>query len=728
MTENKIPNSTDMKLQLEIMTPSSVIRHLSSERERLPLWIPVMLGAGMALYFSLLFEPPLWLAASLLVCCVLAGCLLRRHLLARVLCIALALAAAGFALAQFRTQQVSTPVLYGELFYKTVEARVDDIHLREKARRLVLTDAAIEGLSTQRTPQRLSITLKKDAPDVRIGDRVRVKTMLFAPPAPAMPGGYDYTRALYFQGIGAVGFSPSEIEILEKGAPRQFEEALNTLRLALAERISAPLSKENAPVATSIMVGEQSAVSEEVSEAMRDAGIYHVLSISGLHMTLAAGLLYFTARLLLALYPPLALRWPVKKIAACIGLTGAFAYLLLAGYPVPAVRSFIMVACVMLAILCDRRGISLYSLAWAATLILLWQPEAVVSASFHLSFAATLGIVALYERFSHSFAAWGEGLVRRVWLYFVAAMMTSLVATLMTAPLVVHHFNRFTALGIIANMLLMPLISFCIMPVAVVALIAIPFGLELWPLKLLDSGLSLMVEGARWFASFSAANIMLPSLSSWGFALTIIGGLWLCLWKTNLRFFSLPIIFIGIATIALQQPYDLLISDDGSKAALRQEDGRWLFLRGTPESFDGAQWLRAHAVADAQLAKDSPQTSCDRTRCIISAHGKKIVIGKSKKRREALCDGSADILISDAYLSKEECRHIEHVFDKRKLNQTGAVGIRFSGNKMEVVTASEQRGARPWVMLPPQRLHRQENHATTADDEYTETTEIENFP
>ncbi|MDX2113203.1 MAG: ComEC/Rec2 family competence protein [Alphaproteobacteria bacterium] len=707
---------------------SLMLNAFVQERERLPLWIPVMLGAGMALYFSLLFEPPSWPALTLLALFVLAGCLLRRHLLARVLCIALALLAGGFALAQFRTQLVSTPVLYGELFYKTVEARVDDIHLREKARRLVLTDAAIEGLPTQRTPQRLSITLKKDAPDVRIGDRVRVKAMLFAPPAPAMPGGYDYTRALYFQGIGAVGFSPSEIEILEKGAPRQFEEALNTLRLVLAERISAPLSKENAPVATSIMVGEQSAVSEEVSEAMRDAGIYHVLSISGLHMTLAAGLLYFTARLLLALYPPLALRWPVKKIAACIGLTGAFAYLLLAGYPVPAVRSFIMVACVMLAILCDRRGISLYSLAWAATLILLWQPEAVVSASFQLSFAATLGIVALYERFSHSFAAWGEGLVRRVWLYFVAAMMTSLVATLMTAPLVIHHFNRFTALGIIANMLLMPLISFWIMPVAVVALIAMPFGLELWPLKLLDSGLSLMVEGARWFAGFSASNILLPSLSSWGFALTIIGGLWLCLWKTNLRFFSLPIIFIGIATIALQQPYDLLISDDGSKAALRQEDGRWLFLRGTPESFDGAQWLRAHAEADAQLAKDSPQASCDRTRCIISAYGRKIVIGKSKKRRDALCDGSADILISDAYLSMEECDHIEHVFDKRKLNQTGAVGIRFSGEKMEVVTASELRGARPWVMLPPQRLHRQENHATTADDEHTETTEIKNFP
>lgn len=692
----------------------------NQERERLPLWIPVMLGAGMALYFSLPAEPPLWLAASLLVGCLLAGWRLRGHLSARALCIALALVAGGFVLAQLRTMQASTPVLYGELFYKTVEARIDDIHLREKARRLILTDATIEGLPPERTPQRISISLKKDAPEARIGDRVRLKAMLFAPPSPALPGGYDYTRALYFQGIGAVGFSPSVIEIIEKGAPRKFEEALNTLRLVLAERISAPLSKENAPVATSIMVGEQSAVSEEVAEAMRDAGIYHVLSISGLHMTLAAGILYFTMRLLLSLYPPLALRLPVKKIAASIGLAGAFAYLLLAGYPVPAVRSFIMVACVMLAIMLDRRGISLYSLAWAATLILIWQPEAIVSASFQLSFAATLGIVALYERFSHSFGALGEGFVRRVWLYFVAAMMTSLVATLMTAPLVIHHFNRFTALGIIANMLLMPLVSFFIMPAAVLAFLAMPFGLETLPLQLLGFGLSLMIDGARWFAGFPASNILLPSLAPWGILLCVIGGLWLCLWQTKLRLAGLPLIMAGFFSIAQHQPYDLLISDDGSKAALRQEDGRWLFLRGTPESFDGAQWLRAHAVADAQLAKESPQASCDRIRCIISAHGKKIVIGKSKKRREGLCDGSADILISDAYLSREKCRHIEHVFDRRALSQTGAVGIRFYEGKMQVLTATEMRGDRPWVRLAPQRLHKEENSATTPDDEHTE--------
>jgi competence protein ComEC len=703
--------------KIAILNPET----LQAERERLPLWIPVMLGAGMALYFSLLKEPPFWPAIVISGLCMALTILFKQQRRFRVLCFAVFFIALGFFLAQLRTYNAATPVIYGQLFYKLVEGRIDDIHLREEGRRLILTDAAIEDLPAARTPSRISITLKKDAPDVRIGDRVRLKAMLYSPPTPAIPGGYDYTRTLYFQGIGAVGFSPSPIEIIEKGAPRKFEEALNTLRLTLAERISAPLSKENAPVATSIMVGEQSAVSEDVSEAMRDAGIYHVLSISGLHMTLAAGMFYFMTRLLLTLYPPLALRIPTKKIAAIIGLTGAFAYLLLAGYPVPAIRSFIMVACVMVAILLDRRGISLYSLAWAATIILVWQPEAIISASFQLSFAATLAILALYERFSHSFIAFGEGVMRRVWLYFMAAMMTSLAAAIITTPLVIHHFNRFTILGVVANTLLMPLISFWIMPMAMLSLLAIPLGLEYWPLKLLNGGLTLMIEGSRWFADFSAANIMLPSLTDWGFVVIVLAGLWLCLWKTNLRLLSLPFMLIGVSTSALHQPYDLLISDDGSKTALRKENESWVFIRGTPDSFDGAQWLRAHGKNEADRASDYPDIICDKLSCAVTSRGHHIIVGKSKKRREGLCGSKADILVSDAYLSAEECAHIDHVFDKRMLDQTGAVAIRFEGQQLSIVTANELRGDRPWVVRVPPRLRDGKNTATTPVNEHTET-------
>jgi competence protein ComEC len=695
--------------------PSSILHHLSAERERLPLWLPVCLGLGMGGYFALPSEPPLaWLVAALAL--ALAGlAAARRHELTRLLMLALALAALGALVAAWRTHAVATPVLYGELFYKGVSGHVDAIEQRQKGLRVTLSGLQIEGLPAQRHPRRITLTLKKPPPGLAIGDEIATKAMLFAPPAPTMPGGYDYTRSLYFQGIGGVGFAPSEVQVLSRGKPSRFTEALDAFRLSLAERIGAPMQPENAPVAAALMVGEQSAVSEEVADAMRDAGIYHVLSISGLHMALAAGILYFSLRLLLSLYPPLALRLPVKKIAASLGLAGAFAYLLVAGYPVPAVRSFVMVACVMLAVLADRQGISLYALAWAAVIILLWQPEAVLSASFHLSFAATLAIMALYEHYRPQLR--GALPLRRLWMYLAGITLTSLAATLVTTPLVLYHFNRFTVLGLVANTLLMPLASFWIMPMAVLAFATMPFGLEFWPLKLLDYGISLMVAGAKWMAGFSWLSFSLPAPTGWGIALCVLGMLWLCLWKTRLRLWGVLGMALGLCTIALHTPYDLLVSDDASRVALRRGDS-WYFIRGTPASFDAELWMRSHGKSEDEVhtLKDWPAEGapvCDAVRCVLQVEGLRVVVGKSRKRREGLCEGGADILISDAYINPATCPQVAHLFDRRYVDAYGAVGLRFTPAGVQVERAADYRGKRPWVVSRESMLYQKPEGAIT---------------
>jgi len=672
---------------------------LHTERERLVLWLPVCLGAGIGLYFRLNHEPPLWLLMVGVGVTALLIYLARRHFLTRLLSIALTVIMMGMVVASLRTHNVQTPVIYGELFFKELSGTVDDVQQKEKGVRLLLSTPAIEGLPPRRTPNKVTVTFKNDSPDVSIGDRVTAKAMLFAPPTPSMPGGYDFTRAFFFEGIGAVGFSPSAPISIEKGNPDRFEEKLNALRLRLAERIAKPMQAENAPVATAMMVGEQSAVSEEVSDAMRDAGIYHVLSISGLHMSLAAGLLYFSVRFLLSLWPSFALRMPVKKITAGIGLLGASAYLLLAGYPVPAIRSFVMVACVMLAVIFDRRGISLYSLAWAAVIILLWQPESLLGVSFQMSFAATIAILALYERFSPSLFNANASWLKKLWLYFLGLMATSLAATLATTPLVIYNFNRFTVLGIIANMLMVPLASFWIMPACVLAFLTMPFGLEQYPLALLDHGISLMLSGSKWIASFPHASFFLPSLTFWGMLMTVFGGLWLCLWQARWRIWGILFIVLGTATILLFKPYDLLISDDATKVMLRLPDNEYVFLRGRPESFDGQQWLRAHgqeeALTLARYKKMSTAPACDKNKCIVEAYGKRIAVGLSKRRREGLCDAEADILITDANFA-EGCPGIPLVIDQKYLALNGAVAIRFT-SPMEMDTAESHRGMRPWV-------------------------------
>ncbi len=673
---------------------------LSAERDRLVLWTPVLLACGIGLYFILLFEPPWWAAVAAFVATAGLAWAGRGRYGLKIALIALALVAAGFMTASLRTQMVAAPALYSTLYYRTVQGTIDDIQAKEEGGKLILSDILIERISSRSMPLRASISLKEYPKDLKVGDRVEVKAILFPPPTPSMPDAYDFARQYYFDQIGAVGFAPKQPMLLEQGAPKHFDMLLTALRLSLNGRIVSAMSPEGGPVAAALMVGEMSAVSTEVRDAMRDSGIYHVLSISGLHMSLAAGLLFFSVRLLLSLYPAWALRLPVKKIAAVLGLLGSFIYLLLAGYPVPAVRSFVMVACVMLAICFDRRGISLYSLAWAAILILFFQPEALLGASFQLSFAATLAMLALYERYSHHLHPQGRGLTHLVWIYMLGLMATSLVASIATAPLVIYHFNRFTIWGIAANMLLMPLVSFWIMPLAILAFLLMPFGAEAFALEWLDMGIGWMLSGARWFASLPYAAIPVPPLTFGGLLLAVAGGVWLCLMSGRWRLAGIAGVALGMGSIVLHQPYDLLVSDDGKQVALRTEDGSFLFLKGKPDNYDGQVWLRYHGQQDAiKLADLSPAAGheCEQGWCYFNSHGRTIALAMEKEASDHFCYIKADIVISDDYLDKQPCVPFAPlVADRKFLLRNGAMGIRFDAQGVDVTTSGARSEKRPW--------------------------------
>jgi competence protein ComEC len=672
---------------------------LQQERDRFPLWVPVLLGTGIGLYFALPYEPRYWQPLSALGLIGSMMLLSRRQRALRTVVMAALLIAVGFSAAYWRTQNVAAPVLHKTLYFRDVEGRIDDIRMKPEGETLLLSSPSIGDVRPQATPARVSVSLHEVGPELHIGDAVRVKATLFPPPTPALPGGYDFARAFYYDRIGAVGFSRDVPEVTAPAAIDSFDVWLNALRLRLSEQIQSGMAAENGPVASAMMVGEDSEVSGEVKDAMRDAGIYHVLSISGLHMSLAVALVYITVRFLLSLHMPLALRLPVKKIAAFVGLLSAFAYLLLAGYPVPAIRSFVMVACVMVAVLFDRRGISLYSLAWAASLILLFEPESLLGASFELSFAATLAILALYERYAYLLHPSGRGIFHTVWIYFLGLIITSLAATLATTPLVIYHFNRFSFWGIAANVLMVPLASFWIMPAAVLAFLAMPFGLENGPLWLLDRGIGLMIDGSKWFASLPFANFALPSPNFAGFLLIVYGGLWLCLWRERWRLFGIPAVVIGVATLLLYEPYDLLVSDDASKVMARMDNGDYLFIQGRPTSFDGQVWLRAAGRESALTLKDM-DIVCDQDPCLVHLRGKSLAVIRRKDSGESTCSVPADIAITPNWLKEDACPQIPLLMEKNFLEENGATGLRFTQGGIVMDTAIEHRGRRPWVSLP----------------------------
>ncbi len=678
---------------------------LSVERDRLVLWLPVMVGCGIALFFAGDAPPSVLPAAivglvSLGLLWLLGGKLQWRWGLVAIVTICL-----GFIVAGVRLQLVHAPVLHDTVFFKSVTAIIADIEQQEGKTRLILRDVSVETLAAEDTPKNISISLRKPNLDVRIGDHIQIPATLFPPPTPAMPNAYDFSRMFYFKQRGAVGFSPRQPEIIAHAGAESFSDKLTTLRLSIADRLRAQMGSDESAVASAMMVGEQSQVSDEVSEDMRNAGIYHILSISGMHMSLACGIIFYVVRLGLTLFPTFALYLPVKKIAACAGLVGGFAYLLLAGYPVPAVRSYVMVACVLLAVLFDRKGISLFSLAWAASIILLFSPESLFTASFQLSFAATLAIVALYERYGHVMFNGEGGAFSRLRLYFMALMLTSLAASAFTTPLALYHFNRIALWGIFSNMLMVPLSSFIIMPAAVLAFLLMPFGAEGWILWLLNMGIRWMLDGAHWVAHLPLANVTFAAPSVAGYSAIIISGLWLGLWRSNIRFLGLPLIIVGLATSALYQPFDLIISDDAKRIAYRTTDNQWVLVRGDTDSFEAESWLRISGVESAIKRKKGqvlpPELRCDKSTCLIEREGLSIAMAVRKDKDVDICESGADIVISDYRLYKPSCDTIAHVIDRAYVNRHGAVGIRLQSWKITIENTNEYRGNWPWSAALP---------------------------
>ena len=512
-----------------------------AERDRWALWLPVAIGVGVALYFALPVEPPGWSGAAVAVAALALGLVGRRRAAWIVAGLAAGAVAVGFAAAQWRAHAVAAPVLEKRLTAVIVSGRVAEIEPRADGRRLLLDPVSIAGLAPDRMPVRVRVRVRGGADPAapRVGDWVRVRATLSPPSAPAAPGAFDFQRRAWFLRLGGVGFAygkPVRVDppAGEDARPEGWRLAVEDMRQAVFARVTTALAGETGAVAAALMMGERGAISAAALATMRDSGLAHLLAISGLHIGLMAGFAFFAVRGGLALVPFVALRKPLKKWAALAALAAAFAYLLIAGAPVPTERAFVMAGLVLLAICIDRTGISMRLVAWAAAAILLVRPESLLGASFQMSFAAVIALIAAYELIGKRLRAWygGAGPVRRIGLYMVAVAVTSLVAGLATGPIALHQFNRVVAYGLGANMLAVPLTALWIMPWAMVAFVLMPLGLESWALIPMGWGIDgVVLAVARTVADWPGAVALVPSLPAWGFLLCIAGALWLCLWR-----------------------------------------------------------------------------------------------------------------------------------------------------------------------------------------------------
>ncbi|HEY6633312.1 MAG TPA: ComEC/Rec2 family competence protein, partial [Rhizobiaceae bacterium] len=483
---------------------------------------PVFLAAGALVYFSLANEPTfLALAGSALVLALCAFAARQRPALHMAIVAGL-LCVLGALLAKAETWRAGTKMLGGEVTTQ-LSGRVAEVERLADGRvRLTIDVTGTERPVLRYAPDRVRVSARKIPDGVGAGTAVTGLVRLMPPSGPVRPDSYDFSFESYFDGIGASGFflrgpdlaaSPQSPSLAAR-----FRAEVERARNAIADRIREQIGGPEGEIAAALVVGVRAGIPEEVNEALRRAGIYHIISISGLHMALVAGTIMGLLRAGFALFPDLASRRPVKKYAAALAIVGLAGYLFISGAEVAAQRSFIMLAVMLTAVLFDRAALTLRNLAIAAIFVIALSPHEVVGPSFQMSFAATAALVGAY-------AAWGDwradhsgqppakrSLPGRAFHYLLLAgaglAVTSIVAGGATAIYAAWHFQQMPSLGLFTTLTAMPIVSVVVMPMAVLGALAMPFGLDGPFFDLMGLGLSATIAIAKWFSERSPADIV----------------------------------------------------------------------------------------------------------------------------------------------------------------------------------------------------------------------------
>jgi len=569
---------------------------VEAQRPHLALWTPALFGLGAALYFAAPAEPGrAALAAVGLAALAVAALWRRAGPVARVL-LALALwPALGFAAATLRAEAVAAPVLSREMT-AAVEGRLIGISRSASNRTRVLLDqVVIHGLEPGRTPARVRVSLDESTPaDALVpGARLLGQARLSPPAGPSEPGGFDFRRVAWFEGLGAVGYARSPMLETEGGDASGVAQFAFRLRMALSRHIQAQIPGQDGAFAAAILTGDRSGIDPAVEEDLRISTLYHLVSISGLHMSLIAGAVFVIVRYGLALVPRLALIWPLKKIAAVIAILGSGAYLgISSASEVPAQRAFIMTTCFLVAVLIDRPALTLRSVALAGMVVLAIAPESVMQAGFQMSFAATIALIASFDALRRQ-TWWTVTQTERRWRFLkpvIGCAMTSLVAGLATGPISAFHFNIVAQYGLAANLLAVPMMGAVVMPAAVVAAMTAPLGLDWLPFAVMGWGIGYVLAVADFIASLGGAAAGVKAGPSASLALLCGGALFLVLWIGRGRWAGLAPMALGLALWAAADRPTLLVSPDGRLFGFRTPEGRALSSLGG-DRYAAESWL-----------------------------------------------------------------------------------------------------------------------------------------
>lgn len=720
------------------------------------LMSPVLFGSGAIAWFQFDADPPLLrLCTWLAVFAVIALAVGPARPVARKAALAVLLVVCGMLSSQVETWQAGT-VMLDTPVTSTVTGRIERREGDGEGRwRYIVAVSGTREPTLGRPPERVSLVARGASTPFEIGQWVTGRARLTPPSGPALPGLDDFSFGAYFDGVGANGFfygAPTATVAPETGDKRQFLaegiEYLYGLRSTIGDRIRSILPGDTGAFAASLVTDERRAISRETTAALRQSGLAHIVAISGLNMALSAGIFFVGFRMALSLLPSVAQAYPTKKIAAAGALVALTAYYMISGFAVSAERAYIMMMIMLVAVLFDRPSISLRNVALSALVIVMLSPSEVLGPSFQMSFAATLALVAGYSIWTGRRPT-DNAFLKLPWVmpvvavarFFGGIVLTSMIGGFSTALFSIEHFHRLSSYGLPANLMAMPVISFVVMPMGMLAMLLTPFGLDVLPWKIAGLGLDVVIGIAKLVSSWGG-NVDIGRLPSWYFPVAVLGFLVLTLLRTRLRYLGAAIVGIATFTVALLPSLpapDVVVAEDGSLVAILR-GARMASNRERPPDFIFGQWQRALAAEEHQppafikatLPKKTKERndrsyvlSFDERRSALRAMRNAAANGTANSfvcAKGAWCIATldngyivnviedlaylgpacdaADIVITPARIRLRECRSGAMLITGQTLRRSGAVEIRIDQQGAPVLTTTYAGLSRPW------RIHR----------------------
>lgn len=730
----------------------SLAEAVAQQRDNAFLYVPLCFALGIAVYFSLYREPSLDISfyVFLISLCAWAGIFAVKRdfkrdfsAILRPLLFAVLLFTFGFYWAGYSTAQLHTMMLTKKDIAE-IEGRIENISfVNETLSKVIIGDIYIEGKSPARTPQRIKLRSYHFSRSMVVGSKIKVLAALTPPARPIMPHGFDFQRHSYFDGIGAIGYTLGKVQILSPPKDNiSVGRFFGTLRQGINARIDKVLDTHNAALVKALITGDRGGISKNDYDALRVAGLAHLLAISGLHIGLVSGFVFFFLRFGLCLFPYIALHYPIKKIAAFVALWAALFYMLLAGATIPTQRAALMSCLFFTAIILDRRAVSLRLVALAAFVVLLIKPYSLLSPSFQLSFAAVTALVSFYEwrvrqritkqlRFmkeerealppSMLFENWRHKFWAKPFIYIVGIMLTSLIAGLATSLFSIYHFGQYNPYGLLGNVLALPVVSLFVMPFAVIALVLWPFAwLSSAALYAMGWGLNWVMFVAYGIRSYPYSSAALAQMPFAVFICLVLAFIALTLMRGRMRG-GLSIVFVLVALVlfSLQKDRLLGVVDESAQSVVLYENNQ-ITLYGVekPSAFVTDQIAEFYGLPEDSISYDNRAVKgqyCAAQYCLLNVKGQKIALVFDMALYHKFCarEDIAILIVSEGVSYNQECDRegliTLNFFDMWRYGSY-AVFWDSKTKNLHVKSVEGARGIRPWTTRWQRKIAKTAQH------------------